>query len=137
MKNKNKKIVAGVIVLVVVIALLAVVYAVFREKPTEGSKTITIEVISADETTVEYTVKTDAEYLREAMEEADGLTFEGTESDYGMYVETVNGETADYDGAGAYWAFYVNGEYCNYAIDTQPIEDGDAFVISYTVYVEE
>ena len=33
---------------------------------------------------------------------------------------------------GAYWGFSVNGQYCNYGIDEQPVEDGDAFVIAYT-----
>ena len=75
-----------------------------------------------------------AEYLRQAMEEADGLTFSGTESEFGLTVITVNGETADYNTDGAYWAFYVNGEYCNYGIDTQPVAEGDAFSITYTVY---
>lgn len=84
-----------------------------------------------------YNVKTDAEFLRQAMEETKGLTFSGTESEYGMMVETVNGETADYNADGAYWAFYVNDEYCNYGIDSQPVVDGEAYRIVYTVYVAE
>jgi len=66
------------------------------------------------------------------MEEADGLTFDGDEGEYGMMVMTVNGETADYNVDQSYWSFYVNGEYCNYGIDTQPVADGDAFKIVYT-----
>ena len=50
-----------------------------------------------------------------------------------MMVETVNGETVDFDRDGSYWAFYVNGEYCSYGIDTQPVEDEDVFRIEYTV----
>ena len=116
------------------IVLLAVVYSVFREKPVEGSKSVTIEVTGLESEKTEYTLKTDAEYLRQAMEEAetDGLTFSGQESEYGMMVDTVNGLTADYNADGAYWSFYVNGEYCNYGIETQPVEDGDVFSIVYT-----
>jgi hypothetical protein len=33
---------------------------------------------------------------------------------------------------GAYWSFNVNGEYCNYGVSEQPVEDGDAFEIVYT-----
>ena len=47
-------------------------------------------------------------------------------------INTVNGETADFNTDGAYWSFYVNGEYCNYGISEQPVEDGDAFQIIYT-----
>lgn len=128
---KNKKIL-GAGLLVVIIAVFAIIYGAFSEKPVEGSKAITIEVIGqADESKV-YDVKTDAEFLRQAMEEADGLEFSGEESEYGMMVEVVNGESAVYDEDKAYWSFLVNGEYCNNGIDTQPVEDGDAFQIVYT-----
>ena len=83
-----------------------------------------------------YELSTDAEYLRQAMEEADGLTFDGEEGAYGFSVYTVNGETADFTVDSSYWSFYVNEEYCNYGIDSQPVMDGDAFQIIYTVYTE-
>ena len=132
-RKKNKKAVIGIAGLAAAVALLAVVFFVFREKPVEGSKAITIEVVDNEQKSVVYDVKTDAEYLRQAMEEAKGLEFSGTESEYGLMVETVNGITADYNLNGAYWSFYVNGGYCNYGIDTQPVLDGDAFRIEYTL----
>ena len=82
----NKKIVIGIIALVVLIGLFAILYSVFREKPVEGSKSITIEVVNQAEEKTSYELKTDVEYLRQAMEEAEGLTFSGTESEYGMMV---------------------------------------------------
>lgn len=133
---KNKKLL-GATLFVALIAVLAVVFFSFREKPVEGSKAITIEVVNKAGESTEYALKTDAEYLRQAMEEADGLTFSGTEDDYGMMVDTVNGEKADYTADGAYWSFYVNEEYCNYGIDSQPVEDGDAFQIVYTIYTAQ
>lgn len=136
-KKSNKKVVIGVAVLVAVIALFAIIYCVFRAKPVEGSKEITIEVIDNEQASTTYELKTDAEYLRQAMEEADGLTFSGSESEYGLMVDTVNGVTADYSVDGAYWSFYVNGEYCNYGIDSQPVLDGDDFTIKYEVSMVE
>ena len=131
--DKSKKtLIAGLAALVVLISVLAVIFIKFREKPVEGSKSITIEVVDKEGESKAYELKTDAEYLRQAMEEAEGLTFSGAESDYGMMVDTVNDLTADYPTDGAYWSFYVNGEYCNYGIDTQPVADGDAFSIVYT-----
>ena len=129
---KNKKLFLGAGMLVVLIAVFAIAYGAFREKPVEGSKTITIEVINQADKSKEYEVKTDSEFLRQAMEEADGLEFSGQESEYGMMVEVVNGESAIYDKDNAYWSFMVNGEICNNGIDTQPIEDGDEFQIIYT-----
>ncbi len=132
--DKSKKtLIAGLAALVVLISVLAVIFIKFREKPVEGSKSITIEVVDKEGESKAYELKTDAEYLRQAMEEAEGLTFSGAESDYGMMVDTVNDLTADYPTDGAYWSFYVNGEYCNYGIDTQPVADGDAFSIVYTI----
>lgn len=137
-KKMNKKVIIGVVALVAVIAVLAVVYFVFREKPVEGAKAITIEVIGKDSDSTVYEVHTDALYLRQAMEEAEGLEFSGTESEeYGLMVETINGVTADFAADGAYWSFYVNDTYCNYGVDSQPVEDGDAFVIKYEAYVME
>ncbi len=133
-KSSNKKVIIGVAALVAVIAILAVVFFVFREKPVQGAKSITIEVVDNEQKSTTYTVHTDAEFLRQAMEEADGLEFTGSESEYGLFIDTVNGVTADYSADGAYWSFYVNGEYCNYGVDQQPVEDGDAFQIKYEVY---
>lgn len=132
-KKSNKKVVIGIIALVVLIAALAGVYFAFSAKPVEGSKAITIEVVNGAQESTVYDVHTDAEYLRQAMEEADGLAFSGTESEFGLMVDTVNGERADYTLDGAYWSFSVNGEYCNYGIDSQPVLDGDAFAITYTL----
>jgi len=129
--KKSLKIVLGVTGVVALVAALVAVWMFFGAKPQAGAKEITIEVInSADESTV-YELNTDAEYLRQAMDEAEGLTYDGTEGEYGIMISTVNGEVADYNVDGSYWSFYVNGEYCNYGIDTQPVADGDAFVIEY------
>lgn len=134
MKNKSsRKLIVGLIALLVLIGVFAVIYNVFRPKPTEGSKSIIINVVNSEEKTTTYPIKTDAEYLRQAMEEAEGLTFSGTESEYGMMVDAVNGERADYMEDNAYWSFLVNGEYSNCGIDTQPVNDGDEFSIVYTL----
>ena len=51
----------------------------------------------------------------------------GEDSDYGLYVKTVNGITVDYDTDGSYWAFYVNGEYASSGVDSTPVADGDTY----------
>ena len=79
---KNKKLL-GAGLLVVLIAVFWVAYGAFREKPVEGSKRVTIEVVNKADESKEYEVTTDAEFLRQAMEEAQGLEFSGQESEYG------------------------------------------------------
>lgn len=129
----KKKVILGSGILVILIVAMALIWTNFREKPVEGSKGITIEVVNSKEESVVYELQTDVKYLEEAMNEAkeQGFTYEAEEGPYGLSVSVVNGEKADYNTDGAYWAFYVNGGYCNNGISTQPVEDGDAFEIVY------
>ena len=125
----NKRRVIEIIIMIVLVAALGLLYRVFGEKTAEGSKSITIEVIDSTGESTMYNLKTDAEYLSQAMDEAEGLEYELN----GTYVDSVNGELADYNVNGAYWGFYINDEYCNYGITEQPIKDGDVFKIEYTL----
>lgn len=131
-KKTNRKLIIGIAVLAALVVIFAAVFFLFRPKTTQGTKFITIEVIDNNAASTVYDVHTDAEYLRQAMEEADGLEFSGSESEYGMMVETVNGVTPDWNVDQSYWGFFVNGEYCNYGIDFQPVADGDVFQIIYS-----
>ena len=72
-----------------------------------------------------FEVHTDNEIVGEALEEL-GL-ISGDEGEYGLYVKTVNGITADYDADGVYWAFYVNGEYAVSGVDSTPIAEGESY----------
>ena len=129
---KNSKKVIALVVLVLVAALMGLAYVKFAAKPVAGTKTISIEVINSAQESVTYELNTDAEYLAQAMDEADGLEYEAEDGPYGLSVLSVNGESAIYETDGAYWGFYVNGGYCNYGISEQPVMDGDTFQIIYT-----
>lgn len=131
-KNSSKKWLIGLLALIVAIAALFGIYRIFGAKPSAGTKAITIAVVDDTGSTTVYESKTDAEYLRQAMEEIEDLTFSGADSEFGIMIDTVNGIRADYALDNAYWSFYVNEEYCNYGVDTQPVNDKDAFRIVYT-----
>ena len=126
----KKKVILGSGILVVLIVAMILIWTNFREKPVEGSKGITIEVVDSQGESKSYQLKTDAEYLQQAMDEAkeDGLTYEAED---GM-VLVVNGENADWDKDKAYWCFYVNDDACMVGIAEQVVEDGDVFEIVYT-----
>lgn len=135
-QSDRKKIIIGAVILVVLLAAFAVIYVVFGPKAAQGSKEYILKVVDDNGETTEYTGHTDAEYLRGALEElekADDLTIEGEESDYGLFIDTVNGVTADYSKDKAYWALYVNGEYGNYGVDSQPVTDGDTYSLVYEI----
>ena len=92
------------------------------------AKQVSIELIGMDGESEVYSLSTHASVLKDAMDEIEG--FEYTLKD-GMVME-IGGVRADYVLDSAYWAFFVNGDYCNYGISDQPVNDGDAFSIVYT-----
>ncbi|WOO38164.1 DUF4430 domain-containing protein [Anaerocolumna sp. AGMB13020] len=129
-KRSIKKPLIGVIIFIVVIAAMAVLYNVFKPETSKGAKTITAEVVLADGTSNSYEISTDAEYLRQALEEK--KLIEGEESEYGLYVKTVDGVTAN-EGNQEWWCFTKGGESINTGVDTTPIADGDHFEITLAV----
>lgn len=134
-KKQNKKVILGVVAFIAVAVILGAVYYFTRPETSKGAKAVEITVVSKEGEKTEYQINTDAEYLQQAMDEAkeEGLTYSGTDGDYGLMVDTVNDEKAVFEEDGAYWGFFVNGEYCNYGIAEQPVADGDEFEIVYTV----
>ena len=62
-------------------------------KGQEGAKTIGLTVTFAQDNQKEYTIHTDAENLGDALKEE--KLVEGTQGEYGLYIETVDGVTAD------------------------------------------
>ena len=131
----NKKFIIGVSALVVAIIVLLNIFYQNKPQPQAGSKAFTLEVIDDQGAEKAYSGKTDAEYLADLMKElqAQGdFSYEGETGEYGLFISTVNGLTADYDTNGAYWSIMVNGEYGQYGADAQPVADGDDFQLVYT-----
>lgn len=86
----------------------------------EGAVTFYFDVTTADKETTNFQINTDKDTVGTALLEL-GL-IEGEDSEYGLYVKTVNGVTADYNVDGTYWAFYINGEYAMTGVDSTPVE---------------
>lgn len=96
----------------------------------EGKAAFPFEVTDAEGKTVSFTVHTDAATVGEALLNI-GL-ISGENGEYGLYVKSVNGTEADYDTDGAYWAFYMDGEYAMTGVDTTNIEEGHTYSFVYT-----
>ena len=86
-----------------------------KEEPAAEAASFKVVVtdLEGNETTFEYT--SDAASVGAALV-AEGL-IAGHETEYGLYIDTVNGITADWDNDQTYWAFYVDGEYATTGID--------------------
>ena len=91
----------------------------------DGSVKITVIVVDVDGNETNFVVNTDKETVGDALLEQNLI--EGEDGDYGLYVKTVNGITADYDTDQSYWAFYVNGEYASTGVDSTPVNEGDTY----------
>ena len=94
-------------------------------KESDTELNFTFEVVHLDGTTKTFEVKTYKAMVGDALVEKNYIA--GENSTYGLYVKTVDGETLDYDKDGAYWAFYVNGEYAPTGVDSTKIEAGKVY----------
>lgn len=91
-----------------------------------AEKIFTFEVTELDGSKKEFEVKYDTEKtVGEALLNEELIS--GETGQYGLMVDTVNGQKYDYNEDGAYWAFYVNGAYANSGVDTTPIKDGEVY----------
>ena len=90
-----------------------------------GSTEFSLTVTDKEGSDTRFEIHTDKETVGDALLEL-GL-IDGDESEYGLYVKTVNGITVDYDTDGAYWAFYINGEYASSGVDSTMITEGESY----------
>lgn len=125
----KKKTLISLIVLVLVVALLAVAYFLFRPGGTLGPKKFTLEIVQKDGQVKTQEMTSSDEFLGTFLE-SEGI-IEGAESQYGMYIAKVEGVKAVYEEDGAYWAFYIDGEYASKGVDQTPIENGKVYQLKY------
>ena len=120
-----------VLVLLAVAALFLGLYLNSRPEAAQGQKSVTVEVIHADGSEKTFRYQTDETYLG-ALLLAEGL-IEGDVGPYGLYVNKVDGEVADYEQNKSYWALFVGEEYATQGIDLTPLTDGGVYGLVYTV----
>lgn len=87
----------------------------------QGEKTFTFEVVEKDGSKKSYVISTDAKTVGEALVE-NGL-ISGTDGEYGLMVDTVNGQKYEYTADKMYWAFYINGDYGMTGVDSTEIDE--------------
>ena len=125
----NKKLIALIGALALVVGALAVAYFVTRPEGTEGEKAFTVEVIHKDGTTKKFALKSDAEFLNQALEAEELVVyFDGQPG----YIKTIDGEDAIYEDGGYFWAFYIDGETAMVGVLETPITDGAVYTFKNT-----
>ena len=123
-----KRMISLLLALVMVFALTAC--GAKEEAPAADAVSFKVVVtdLEGNETAFEYT--SSAASVGEALV-AEGL-IEGHETEYGLYIDTVNGITADWDADQTYWAFYIHGEYATTGIDGTEIVADTTYGLTLT-----
>ena len=130
MSKKTKNTIIAVAVLLVLVVGALLLWQHFKPVAAEGSKTVTVEVIHQDESQKEFILKTDSATLHEALDEQ--KLIEGEDRGGFFMVLTVDGETADYNVDGSYWAMMQDGEWMMTGVDDTMIQDGDHYEFVFT-----
>lgn len=130
-RQRNRGILFASILLMVLAVVMSVVSNANKPTGTAGSKQITVEVIHKDGTQAEFSYATDKEFLGELLVE-EGL-ISGDKGAYGIYVSTVDGETADFAVDGGWWQLSQDGESVTVGADALPITDGSTYTWAYTL----
>ena len=123
----NRKTLFAVAILAVAAALMLGLWYFTRPQAQEGAKTVVVEVVHSDETAKEFTYHTDLEYLGELLA-AEELA-QGEDSAYGLFIITVDGETAQ-ESQRQWWCITKAGERVDTGVDSTPIADGDHFELT-------
>lgn len=127
----NKKLLIFSVLLMVLAVGMSVISAFTAPAGTAGEKTITVEVVHKDGTEAEFSYTTDKEFLGELLLE-EGL-ISGDQGQYGLFITTVDGETADFAVDSGWWQLLSDGEKTTVGIDSQPITDGAVYTLAYTI----
>lgn len=129
MSKKTRNIILAVVVLAVLVVGALLIYKANKPAPQLGDKNITVTVVHGDESSKSFAINTSAENLRAACEEQSLIA--GDESEYGLYVKTVDGETAD-ESIQQWWCITKGGEMLMTGVDDTMIADGEAYEFTLT-----
>lgn len=126
-KVMNSKALLSVISLVLIAAMaLGFAGCSNNEKPAgSGETTFVFKVVELDGTEETFNITTDAKTVGEAL--VNEKLISGEEGQYGLMVDTVNGQKYDYNTDGVYWSFLVDGEYAMTGVDSTDITDGATY----------
>lgn len=128
-KANTKAIIIAAIVLAVILAGALTAWHFMSDNTQEGTKTITVDIVFSDGDSKTYEIKTDGEYLVDALKDKGLVSDEGFDGS-GILI-TVDGVTAD-GGKQEWWYFTKNGEMLSTGPTTTPIADGEKYEITLT-----
>lgn len=94
-----------------------------------GEKSFTLRVIHGDGSEKTFQVTTKKDTVGEALVEAELIA--GEAGPYGLYVTTVDGESAD-QAKEQWWCMTKSGDSVNTGVDSTQVEDGATYEFTFT-----
>lgn len=128
-KGTKKTLAVLAAVLLVLVAAFAVIRFAVKPAGVFGIKEITVEITDLTNTE-SFTFKTEREFLADALLD-EGLV-EDNQTEYGLFIVTANGVTAD-DAKQEWWCITKDGETLMTGASETPIENGDRYELTLTV----
>lgn len=126
---KKTRILLPALVLVLMLTMLC---GCAKDKASNGNEiAFTLTVTHSDKSQKEFEITTTETNLRRALEQENLIS--GQESEYGLFVTTVDGETADYSKDEGWWCLTKDGEQTAEGVDGCTVADGDEYGFTYTI----
>lgn len=128
MKNFRR---ISVLILALMMLALACLFAACGNKEAEKKYTITVIVVNDKAEEKTFTVKTDRENLADAL--LDEKLVSGSDSEWGLVIDTVDGLRADYSVDQSWWALYEDDKMSEVGASSLQLKDGGVYKLVYTV----
>lgn len=129
--HKSRGPIIALIVLMAAVAVCLTLWLVRRPGTNEGAKALTVQVVHGDGSTKDFQFRTEAEYLAQALLEHKPLGVSGDDSQFGLYIRTVDGETAS-DAEQTFWSISRDNTALTVGAGSQPVADGEHYELTLT-----
>lgn len=123
--------ITALIVLIAVVGVCLTFWLTRRPETNEGIKVLSVQVIHGDGSTKDFEIQTEAEYLAQALLDHEPLGVKGDDGQFGLYIQTVNGETAS-DADQTFWSISKDGTALTVGASSQPVADGEHYELTLT-----
>lgn len=128
-EHRSRGPVLALIALIAAAGLCLAFWLARRPETDEGIKVLAVQVVHGDGSVKDFEIRTDAEYLAQALLEHEPLGVKGGDGPFGLYIQTVDGETAS-DADQTFWSVSKDGEALTVGVSSQPVAGGEHYELT-------
>ncbi len=129
--NRSRAPIAALLVLAAVAGVFLAFWLARRPEADAGTKVLTVQVVHGSGSVKDFALRTDADDLAQALLEHAPLGVKGDDGPFGLYIQTVDGETAS-DAERTFWSISKDGAALTVGVSSQPIADGEHYELTLT-----